>query len=144
MRTTRALIAGFGATGTMVAAAACVFVVASAVIAFNGWPGSRIANRIDSLFVKDQAPVGFNAPGPQVVAGSAAAAAATVAAAPVGPVVAPLGLIGGAVKDVTGTAGKTVGGVNGSLGNGVSAAGQSLGDAVGGSGDALGGALPHG
>src|SRR2546423_5266107 len=85
MRTTRALIAGFGTTGTLVAAAACVFVVASAVVAFNGWSSLGIGDRIDSLFVKDRPTVAFDSSGPQVVAGTAAAAAGTVAAAPAGP-----------------------------------------------------------
>src|SRR5437764_11942170 len=86
MRTTRALIAGFGTTGTLVAAAACVFVVVSAVIAFNTWPGSGLENSIDSLFAKDQPAVAFDVAGPQAVAGDAAAAAALVAVAPSGPV----------------------------------------------------------
>src|SRR5713226_4159125 len=96
MRTTRALIAGFGTTGTLVAAAACVFVVASAVVAFNGWPSLGIGDRIDSLFVKDRPTVAFDSPGPQVLASTAAVAAGTVAAVPTGPVVAGPG-IGGRV-----------------------------------------------
>src|SRR3979411_1148636 len=56
MRTTRALIAGFGTTGTLVAAVACVFVVASAVVAFNGWPGSGIGDPIEAPFVHDPPP----------------------------------------------------------------------------------------
>jgi hypothetical protein len=97
MRTTRALIAGFGTTGSLVAAVACVFVVASAVVAFNGWPSLGIGDRIDSLFVKDRPAVAFDAPGPQVVAGAASAAAGTVAAAPTGPVIAGRGIGGGPV-----------------------------------------------
>ena len=69
MRTTRALIAGFGTTGTLVAAVACVFAVASAVVAFNGWPNLGIGDRIDSLFVKDRPTVAFDSPGPQVECG---------------------------------------------------------------------------
>src|SRR2546430_17665181 len=95
MRTTRALIAGFGTTGTLVAAAACVFVVASAVVAFNGWSSLGIGDRIDSLFVKDRPTVAFDSSGPQVVAGTAAAAARTVAAVPTGPVGAGPGIGGG-------------------------------------------------
>ena len=72
MRTTRALIAGFGTTGTLVAAVACVFVVASAVVAFNGWPHLGIADRIDSLFVNDR-PAAADSTGPRAVAGTAAA-----------------------------------------------------------------------
>lgn len=38
MRATRAYIAGFGTAGSLVACAALVFVTASAVVAFRGWP----------------------------------------------------------------------------------------------------------
>jgi hypothetical protein len=38
MRATRAYIAGFGTAGSLVAGAALVFVTASAVVAFRGWP----------------------------------------------------------------------------------------------------------
>jgi hypothetical protein len=38
MRATRAYIAGFGTAGSLVAGAAIVFVLASAVVAFRGWP----------------------------------------------------------------------------------------------------------
>src|SRR5580698_6745333 len=38
MRATRAYIAGFGTAGSLLAGAAMVFVLASAVVAFRGWP----------------------------------------------------------------------------------------------------------
>src|SRR5947208_14299759 len=128
MRTTRALIAGFGTTGSLVAAVACVFVVGSAGVAFNGWPGSGIGDSIDSLFVKDQPAVAFDASGPRVVAGSAAAAAATVAATPIGPVVAGPGLAG--ARPGPGANGRSGGGSgsgNGTAGNAGGASGAGTG-----------------
>jgi hypothetical protein len=88
MRTTRAAIAGLGTTGTLVAAAACIFLVASAVLAFRGWPGLGLANRIGNLFVNDAPPVKWNVPGTRAVAAGAGVAAGAVAAAPSG---APFG-----------------------------------------------------
>ena len=38
MRATRAYVAGFGTAGSLVAGAAILFVVASAVVSFRGWP----------------------------------------------------------------------------------------------------------
>lgn len=38
VRTTRAYIAGFGTAGSLLAGAAVVFVLASAVVSFQGWP----------------------------------------------------------------------------------------------------------
>src|ERR1700692_4043034 len=38
MRATRAYIAGFGTAGSLLAGAAMMFVLASAVVAFRGWP----------------------------------------------------------------------------------------------------------
>ena len=38
MRATRAYIAGFGTAGSILACAAVLFVIASAVITLNGWP----------------------------------------------------------------------------------------------------------
>jgi hypothetical protein len=85
MRTTRALLAGLGTTGSMVAAAACVFLVAGAVIAFNGWPGAGFTNSINDLFVDDAPPVAWDQPGTATVATSADVAAAAVTATPAGP-----------------------------------------------------------
>jgi hypothetical protein len=93
MRTTRAFIAGIGTTGSLVAAAAGVFVVASAVIAFNGWPGAGFADRIDSIFVNDEPPVAWDQPGTQAVATGAGTAAAAVAATPAGPTFGEPGIV---------------------------------------------------
>lgn len=87
MRTTRAFIAGLGTSGSLVGAAGCLFLVASALLVFNGWPGGGISNPIGNLFVRDAPAVPFDVPGPTLVARSAGAAASTVAAFPVGPVV---------------------------------------------------------
>jgi hypothetical protein len=103
MRTTRALIAGIGTTGSLVAAAACVFVVASAVIAFKGWP-TGLTESIDNLMVNDAPPVAWDVPGTQAVAASAVVAAGAVAPAPAGPAfgVAGVGLAGDGTPILTG------------------------------------------
>src|ERR1700733_10015565 len=38
VRAARAYLAGFGTTGSLVAGAALMFIVASALVAFHGWP----------------------------------------------------------------------------------------------------------
>jgi hypothetical protein len=94
MRTTRALFAGLGTTGSLVAAAAGVFLVASAVIAFKGWPGTSFTDRIDSLFVKDAPPsVAWDKRGTQVAAAGAGAAAAAVARTAAGPTFGTPGVV---------------------------------------------------
>ncbi len=94
MRTTRALFAGLGTTGSLVAAAAGVFLVVSAVIAFKGWPGTGFTDRIDSLFVKDAPPpVAWDKRGTQVAAASAGTAAAAVAATAAGPTFGTPGVV---------------------------------------------------
>jgi hypothetical protein len=94
MRTTRALFAGLGTTGSLVAAAAGVFLVASAVIAFKGWPGTGFTDRIDSLFVKDAPPpVAWDKRGTQVAAASAGTAAAAVAGTAAGPTFGTPGVV---------------------------------------------------
>src|SRR3954469_18130025 len=93
MRTTRALIAGLGTTGSLVAAAACVFLVASAVIAFKGWPGTGFTDRIDNLFVTDEPPVAWDRPGTTAVAAGAGTAAAAVAGTAAGPTFGTPGVI---------------------------------------------------
>lgn len=40
MRATRAYLAGLGTAGSIVVGAALAFVLASAVVAFHGWPGA--------------------------------------------------------------------------------------------------------
>lgn len=96
MRTTRAFIAGVGTTGSLVAAAACVFLVTSAVIAFNGWPGAGFADRVDSVFVDDEPPVAWDQPGTEAVATGAGAAAGAVAATAAGPTFGADGVLLGA------------------------------------------------
>ncbi len=94
MRTTRAFIAGIGTTGSLVAAAACVFLVASAVIAFKGWPGTGFSDRIDNLFVRDQAqPVAWDRSGTAATAAGAAAGAGAVAGTAAGPTFGTPGVI---------------------------------------------------
>jgi hypothetical protein len=90
MRTTRAFIAGLGTTGSLVAAIALVFVIASAVIAFNGWPGAGFARSVESLSVDDRPGSAWDLPVTTQVAGLAAKAAETVSARPLGPVVSPV------------------------------------------------------
>jgi hypothetical protein len=93
MRTTRALFAGLGTTGSLVAAAAGVFLVASAVIAFKGWPGTGFTDRIDNLFVKDSPPVAWDRPGTQALAASAGTASGAVAGTATGPTFGTPGVI---------------------------------------------------
>ena len=93
MRTTRAFIAGVGTTGSLLAAAACVFLVASAVIAFNGWPGTGFADRIDSVFVDDAPPVAWDQPGTDAVATGAATASGAVLASAAGPTFGTPGVV---------------------------------------------------
>src|SRR3954451_18913235 len=90
MRATRATIAGLGTSGSLVAAAVCVFIVASAVIAFRGWPGFGLGDKISSLLVDDSAPIAVATPGPAAVAAAAVPAAGAVAPAPTG---APFGAV---------------------------------------------------
>jgi hypothetical protein len=84
MRTSKAVFAGLGTTGSMIAGAICVFALASAVVAFNGWPSSS-ANRNSTMFVAQRS---WDLAGLKAVAASAAPAAATVVPTPQGPVVA--------------------------------------------------------
>jgi len=85
MRTTRAFIAGLGTTSSLVAATACAFLVSSALVAFNGWPGGGIPDNIGSLFVHE-APVAVASAGPEGVAAGSTAAAEAVVSTPFGRV----------------------------------------------------------
>lgn len=87
MRTTKAFIASLGSTGSLIAGAAVILAVVSAVVAFRGWPGGGIANRIDSLVVPHSAQPPWALPGTQQVALASRAAAAAVQSAPRGPVI---------------------------------------------------------
>ena len=75
------------------AAAACVFLIASAVIAFKGWPGTGFTDRIDNLFVTDHPPVAWDKPGTTAVAAGAGTAAAAVAGTAAGPTFGTAGVI---------------------------------------------------
>src|SRR4051795_4514216 len=87
MRTSRAFLASFGSTGSMLAAFACAFVLASAVVAFHGWPVSGALKDIGTLIVHDDSSVPWEVSGPQQVALDSRAAAGVVAPAAIGPVV---------------------------------------------------------
>src|SRR4051795_6551399 len=88
MRTSRAFLASFGSTGSMLAAFACAFVLASAVVAFHGWPVSGALRDIGTLIVHDDSQVPWEVTGPQQVALDSRAAAGVVASAATGPVIA--------------------------------------------------------
>jgi len=143
MRNTRALIAGLGTSGSLVAAAACAFLVASAVIAFKGWPGTGIEQAVDNLFVDDAPAVAWDLPGTDQVAADAAVAAGAVAATPTGPAFGPAGsfpVLGGSGSGSAGTP-QSGGGSTGATPSGsggataVVVAGGSTG---GGSGESIG------
>jgi hypothetical protein len=55
MRATRAYVAGFGTAGSLVAGAAIVFVLASAVVAFRGWPQVSNSGQGSSIVFGKQA-----------------------------------------------------------------------------------------
>ena len=58
MRATKAYIASFGTTGTLIAAALLTASVMSAIVAFNGFPGQDIQGPIGSVQVQErQAPL---------------------------------------------------------------------------------------
>src|ERR1035441_6034302 len=78
MRASRAYIAGFGMAGSVLACAAVLFVIASAVVAFRGWPkiagqdspaalrlnasllaGSRVARRLRTVVTAAALPAIF-------------------------------------------------------------------------------------
>jgi hypothetical protein len=97
-----------------VAAAACVFLVASSVIAFNGWPGAGFADRVGNIFVNDEpAQVPWDRAGTAAVATGAGVAAGAVAAAPAGPTFGPGVLLApdGTALRGRGGGGQTAGGI---------------------------------
>lgn len=81
MRATRAYAASIGTTGVLIVCALLMLALVSAIVAFNGWPGSAIPDRIENVLVGDDEPE-FALAGPDQVAADAAPAAAAVAAAP--------------------------------------------------------------
>jgi hypothetical protein len=90
MRATRAYIFSLGTTSLLVASSFLILIVVSTIVAFDGWPGSGIADRIERIVVgDDEGPSRIS--GPALVAVDAAPAAAAVAAtpAPTAPAGAP-------------------------------------------------------
>lgn len=81
MRASRAYIAGVGTTGVLVASAVLLLAVVSALVAFQGWPGTDLSDDVSSLVV--DAPNRLEVNGPVQVARNASPAAAAVADAPV-------------------------------------------------------------
>ncbi|MEX2194617.1 MAG: hypothetical protein WD844_04965 [Thermoleophilaceae bacterium] len=82
MRATRAYLASLGTTGLLVLAAFVILIAASALLAFNGWPGEEAPDRATPVLIdpgRDLAPAG----GPLQVAAEAAEAADDVASVPV-------------------------------------------------------------
>jgi len=56
MRSPRAIMAGIGTSGSLLAAVACVLALASALIAFHGWPsGKGLDGRTGAVRVDDRA-----------------------------------------------------------------------------------------
>src|SRR5439155_3718484 len=94
MRATRAYIASLGTTSLLVASSLLLLVVVSAIVAFNGWPGSGVADSVENMVVNDDPP--FRVSGPAQVAIDAAPAATAVAAAPAPTAPAAGGAPGGA------------------------------------------------
>ena len=101
MRTSKAYIAGVGTTSVLVASALLLLAVVSTLVAFNGWPGTGLAESIGNLVVDE--PEGLPADPPVQVATAASAAAAGVASVPApgsaaaGGPAAPTGLTGAGV-----------------------------------------------
>lgn len=56
MRGTRAYLAGFGTSGSLLAGAAMLFVLASAIVAFRGWPQIATGPATTALAVRTGAP----------------------------------------------------------------------------------------
>lgn len=81
MKATKAYIVSLGTTGLLLASAVSLLLVVGAIIAFNGWPGSGIADRVEGMLV-DRGERHFRVPGPVQTASNAASAAAAVATAP--------------------------------------------------------------
>ncbi|MGI8594057.1 MAG: hypothetical protein ACR2ML_06780, partial [Solirubrobacteraceae bacterium] len=85
---TRAFIAGLGTTGSLVGAVACAFLVTSALVAFNGWPGGAMTGRIGSQLVGEE-PVPVVSARPEGAAAGSTEAGEAVASTPSGPVPHP-------------------------------------------------------
>ncbi len=78
MRATRAYLAGFGTTGTLLAGAALMFVLASAIVGFQGWP--QVGDQPSAVSVQPvqaRVPTGSRAAGAVVTAVTAGVPGAT-------------------------------------------------------------------
>jgi hypothetical protein len=84
----------------MLAAAAAVFFVASALVAFNGWPATGILGSDTSVGASPASQVAYVAPGVRRIAGQAGSAAASVTSVPRGPAV---GSISSPAAQITGS-----------------------------------------
>jgi hypothetical protein len=72
MRATRAYIAGFGTAGSLLAGAAMVFVLASAVVAFRGWPQVGQASTPAAVVIgHDRSPAAASSVERQLIAAAA-------------------------------------------------------------------------
>jgi hypothetical protein len=111
MKATRAYIASLGTTGVLLASSISLLLVVSAIFAFNGWPDSGLADKVQKLFVQDDKP-SFRVAGPSQAATDAAPAAGGVAAAPAA------GTPAAAATAPGGTAGGPGGGPGGTTGGG--------------------------
>ncbi|MGB9184079.1 MAG: hypothetical protein WCB67_08425 [Solirubrobacteraceae bacterium] len=155
MRATRAYVAGFGTAGSVLACAAVLFVIASAVVAFRGWP--KIAGQQSPAALRlDASPApGSGVPGSRVARRlRAVIAAATAQVAPartrVGARPAPRGRIalssGSASLQQPSSRVPIPGRTGGSNGGGTSGGGSSGRPTSGGAGGggSVGGGTPGG
>jgi hypothetical protein len=98
VRTSRAYVAGFGTAGSLVAAAAVLFVLAGAVVSYKGWPGVSVGAPAGAVLVDapDAAPAAAK---PLVVAVSPVVHPAAVVKTPgpqvSRPTIQPASTVGG-------------------------------------------------
>jgi hypothetical protein len=85
MRATRAYIAGFGTAGSLVAGAAIVFVLASTVVAFRGWPQVSSEPALATLVASPLRPTPSSPTGRRLAQVAASLRAATPVARPGAP-----------------------------------------------------------
>jgi hypothetical protein len=108
MRATRAYVAGFGTAGSLLAAAAVVFVLASALVAFRGWPQlSTLSSPAAVVVARAPAPSDSRLAGRVKIAVAATAPSTVVAATGAGVSATPSRLASGPVL-VTTTAPQSV------------------------------------
>jgi hypothetical protein len=120
----RAYLAGVGTTGSLLTAAALVFIVASALVAFHGWPHVAVQQ----------------SPSEVVISPRSASTGAISAPAPA-PSPSPVQRVQQTVGQVTNTLGTVVSGTGSQLGSTVQQTTNTLGGAVGGVSAAAGGVV---